>query len=258
MRKVVSTLCVVLGLFASLQAKAGIYSDLWFNPNESGWGVNISQQYKTIFATIFLYGADGKAKFYAASGMTTTTGAVYSGDLFETSGSYFGATYNPSAFTYRKVGTMTFTPTSNTKATLVYSVDGVNVTKSIQRQTWASIPLGGSYAGSMVVRTATSGCAPTAVNTPGAIYVGMGLEATATPSNSTFSFLLSQNGSLICTFRGNYAQAGSVFSLTGTPVGCNGTWNFADIVVDDDGISGDIQLVNGSCTLVMRMGMVRR
>jgi hypothetical protein len=43
--------------------------------------------------------------------------------------------YNPALFTGRIVGTMTWTPTSTIDGMLVYSVDGVGVSKSITRQT---------------------------------------------------------------------------------------------------------------------------
>ena len=65
--------------------------------------------------------------------------ATYTGDLFATTGPAFNA--NP--FTpigpanVRKVGTMTFAFTDGNAATMTYSVDGVSVTKQIQRQVFA-------------------------------------------------------------------------------------------------------------------------
>lgn len=38
------------------------YTDLWWNSpdnSESGWGVNVVQQGDIVFATFFIYGADG-------------------------------------------------------------------------------------------------------------------------------------------------------------------------------------------------------
>jgi YVTN family beta-propeller protein len=55
-------------LFASgATPPAADYSDLWWNPNESGWGVALTQQYNTIFATWYAYDDKGKAIFYTAS-----------------------------------------------------------------------------------------------------------------------------------------------------------------------------------------------
>jgi len=66
----------IVGLFAMFFASAAPattatvnYNDLWWDPSESGWGVNMIMQYDTIFATFFIYGPDGKARWYTASDM---------------------------------------------------------------------------------------------------------------------------------------------------------------------------------------------
>ena len=47
-----------LAALAVLPAQATTYStdytDLWYNPNESGWGLNLIQQYQTMFGTLFV------------------------------------------------------------------------------------------------------------------------------------------------------------------------------------------------------------
>ena len=47
------------------------FSDLWWNANESGWGVTVTQQREVAFFTFFIYGADGKPAWY--TGQTTFT-----------------------------------------------------------------------------------------------------------------------------------------------------------------------------------------
>jgi hypothetical protein len=42
------------------------YSDLWWNSQESGWGMNIVQQGSIVFVTLFVYGPDGKPTWYVA------------------------------------------------------------------------------------------------------------------------------------------------------------------------------------------------
>ena len=42
------------------RAALGNYQDLWWNPAESGWGINLAHQGDTIVATWSTYGADGK------------------------------------------------------------------------------------------------------------------------------------------------------------------------------------------------------
>jgi hypothetical protein len=56
---------------ASLHAAAGEYTDLWWNPQESGWGANIVQQGETAFVTLFVYGPDGEPTWYVAPAART-------------------------------------------------------------------------------------------------------------------------------------------------------------------------------------------
>lgn len=253
--KILRNLAVLLCLLWGTSAGAAIYSDLWSNPNEQGWGVNIIQQQNTLFITLFVYGTDGRSRFYVASGATrTSTG--FSGDLFETTGPHFGGAFSPSAVTPRRVGTMTFTPANFAQGTLAYSVDGVNVTKSIQRQTWSHITLSGRFRGSMVVRQASSGCAAGPSNTPGTV-LNIGLTVTASATTPAITLAMTENGAAICTFNGTYRQYGSTYQLSTTNTGCQGTWTFNDYVVDDDAISGNMAITNGACQVGLSFALVR-
>src|SRR5207247_2231401 len=46
----------------------GSYGDLWWNASESGWGVSISQQYRTLFAVWYAYRSDGQPTWYVMPG----------------------------------------------------------------------------------------------------------------------------------------------------------------------------------------------
>jgi hypothetical protein len=59
-------------------------SDAWWNPNESGWGVMMSQQQNSIFIATFLYGPDGKATWF--TGLLAYNGSTYEGDLTASTG----------------------------------------------------------------------------------------------------------------------------------------------------------------------------
>ena len=116
------------------------YQDLWWNTTESGWGVNVTHQDDILFATLFDYDATGQGLWLVMSGGLRQPDGSYLGDLFQTTGPAFNA--NP--FTplgpgnVRKVGTMQFRFTNGVTGTLTYSVDGINVTKSITRQLFSS------------------------------------------------------------------------------------------------------------------------
>ncbi|MGZ5649649.1 MAG: trypsin-like peptidase domain-containing protein [Usitatibacter sp.] len=114
------------------RAAATNYQDLWWNPGESGWGVNISHQGSTLFATLFVYDANRRATWYVMSqGLRNISGA-YSGTLYRTAGPAFNASPWTTA-TVTPVGNMSFTFSGGNAATLTYTVNGVSVTKQIQR-----------------------------------------------------------------------------------------------------------------------------
>ena len=116
------------------------YQDLWWNPNESGWGVNITHQDDTLFATLFTYDASNQPLWLVMSAGRLQSDGSYSGTLFQTTGPVFNAQpftpIGPSNFT--TVGTMQFRFSNGTNGTMTYSVNGVNVTKSITRQVFST------------------------------------------------------------------------------------------------------------------------
>lgn len=112
---------------------ASNYQDLWWNANESGWGINFAHQGDIIFATLFTYGADGRNLWFVMSRGDLVPGTfTYRGTLYRTSGPPFDA--NPwRPIDIVPVGTMDVSFTSGKAARLEYTVDGVTVTKSITR-----------------------------------------------------------------------------------------------------------------------------
>lgn len=138
-------LVVLCFLLTALNAGATSFStdasDLWWNSAESGWGLNVIQQDNVLFVTLFAYGTGSQASWYVASDLTASGSntAVFTGPWYQTTGPYFGGPFNPASVTVRQVGTATFTLTDATNARFDYSVDGVNVSKVLTRQTWKKI-----------------------------------------------------------------------------------------------------------------------
>ena len=115
------------------------YQDLWWNPAESGWGVNVTHQEDTLFATLFTYAANGQPLWLVMpDGARSGATASYSGPLYRTTGPAFNAVpwtaINPVV-----AGTMSFTFSDGNSASLAYTVDGVSVTKQVTRQVF-SVP----------------------------------------------------------------------------------------------------------------------
>ena len=120
---------------------ASVYTDLWWNPNESGWGINLNQQANIIFATLFTYDATGRDYWLVASGMQQQPDGSFSGTLYQTTGPSFSASpYNTSLFGFNSVGTMSVRFPDANSGVLTYTVNGVSVTKNIQRQRFSIAP----------------------------------------------------------------------------------------------------------------------
>jgi hypothetical protein len=111
-----------------------IVNDIWWaGESENGWGVSIAQQDRSLFASWYTYGADGKATWFVVSG-GTWAGTTYTGELFTTSSSaWLGARYNAAALRTQSVGTVTFSFSDANNSTMTYTVNGVTQSKVIQR-----------------------------------------------------------------------------------------------------------------------------
>jgi hypothetical protein len=114
---------------------------LWWNPAESGWGLNLNHQGNILFGTLFTYDASGVPLWLVMSNGAMQSDAVtFSGDLYRTTGPAFNANpftpIGPSNLT--RVGTMTVSFIDVNGATLRYTVNGVEVAKAIQRQVFGS------------------------------------------------------------------------------------------------------------------------
>jgi len=126
-------------LKASLSTVTDNYTDLWWNPEEPGWGINLNHQGTTIFATLFTYDRDGKPMWLVASSVTRQPSGYWQGSLLRASGTRFDARpWVPVAL--ERVGTLDLQFESRDKATLSYSFDGVRVSRTIQRQVFSLAP----------------------------------------------------------------------------------------------------------------------
>jgi hypothetical protein len=129
--------------FAS-KVNADNYSDIWWNPLESGWGVTIADHETNIFGVLYAYRSDGRPVWFTIPGGTFSQGRrIFQGDVYVTTGpSYTNATFNSNLVTVAKVGNATFdfTPPGLAPGVVLftYTINGVNKTKQIQRQAFGS------------------------------------------------------------------------------------------------------------------------
>jgi hypothetical protein len=134
----------------------GYINDLWFPPNEGGWGLNLIEQGDTAFATLFVYDAQNRPHWYSASHLAAGTAGgrpSWSGPLEESTGPYFGGAFDASQVNRRIVGTMTFTLRENGDGSLAYNANGVSVVKTVNRYAFRRNDLSGVYQGEVVMRS---------------------------------------------------------------------------------------------------------
>jgi len=203
-------------------------TDLWWNPTESGWGLQMVNTGTFIYATIYVYGPDGKPVWFAG-GLNYVGGLNWSGALYTGTGPYFGgASFDPTSVTVRQVGQMTLTIATIHSGEITYSVDGVAVTKSIQRQPLTLDSYSGSY--SATVTSTVTACTASANN--GSATTPATVSFVQNGSNMSIAWAYSNGSS--CSSVGTYSQLGRLGLFSGAYT-CNtgelGTLILADMNV---------------------------
>lgn len=251
MRRFASKLlaCMFLALaIASMSnvARATDYGDLWWNPAEGGWGMQTAHQADSLFITFYVFGVDGKPTWFTALATATAPGgSTFTGTLVTTVGPYYGGPFAPPAVN-RSAGTVTFQASSPTRGTVTYTVDGVTVTKPVERFLLSSLNLSGTYFGSFL--SVQHSCANPASN---GLFNGSGqftIVHTAA-QQVTITAVLSDNlVNFTCTYQGIYGQLGRIGSINGTyqcSDGHAGTWNANEIELSSlGGILGRYSATN--------------
>jgi hypothetical protein len=187
------------------------HSDLWWNPSESGWGIQFVEEGRVIFATLFVYDANKNPTWYVATvGYVSGPPNTWTGTLYATAGPSFGGSFNPNAVTLQAVGSMTFVVTDVDNGTLLYSVNGLVVTKSITRQTLVFENFSGNFVG--LVNEADSGCELPAID--GTYSAPVGIAITHNGSSFGMTTLASSGNS--CSYSGTYTQSGHMGNVFGS------------------------------------------
>jgi hypothetical protein len=116
------------------------YSGLWWNPQESGWGLSIHQSARyTLFAALYVYDSQGRAQWFTIQPGGWTSSTRWAGPLYRTTGPYFaGPSYDPNLVVVQAVGNAVLefdsTAAGVDRARFTYTIDGVATTvKTITR-----------------------------------------------------------------------------------------------------------------------------
>lgn len=246
-----------LAAATSLSAAAGEYTDLWWNPQESGWGANIVQQGETAFVTLFVYGPDGKPTWYvvpAAQVFAYDNGGhpAFRGTLYRTQGPWQGGPFDASKVQVQPAGTMTMEPTAGGGILLYYEAEGLSITKHLVRQTFDAPYLGTTYHGSFRLRQAAPGQAPWGTRD----YTGDVMVHV----DAGQAFLRVDEGTGRCDYRGPYAQSGKFARIAGEyecSDGTHGTFEVTDFEVTRHGITGYLRTWSPTLNQYGRFGAAR-
>jgi hypothetical protein len=219
-RGVIAAATLVAAIHAvpvSATAYSSDQSDLWWNPNESGWGIQFVQRGALIFATMFVYAQNGTPTWYtallsptAADSDEKASALAWSGDLAANGGTWFGAP-NWTPATATKVGTMRWTANDVTSGTLTYSVNGMQVTKQLVREYIVTDDFSGTYVGGL--HDTVTGCTDPTNNISADDFATITIAQSASNVSIT---LVTQRTGLNCTFSGPLTQAGRFGGATGT------------------------------------------
>jgi hypothetical protein len=256
-------LCVaalVLASPASGTATSTDNSDIYNAVNESGWAVELVQRGDAVFATIYTYDGNMSPIFYSGAlffGGTDAGGnAIWTGDLNVTKGSWFGAPYDATKSSLRKVGTITYVQQFTEGGTVTFSVDGVVVTKQIARVTFRLDNYAGTYQGTYKLVAAS--CTNPANN--GTFYTDA--LFTITQGNNSLTIVAADDAGDSCTFPGDYSQSGQFGQSTGTftcTTGIHGANLFFEMNVTPTDFRGRIKETdNLGCSVTGTIAGVRR
>lgn len=217
LRRLLPAVLTLALLALPLPVAALDYTDIWFLLSESGWGINLIQNEDVIFATFFIYGPNNQPTWYYAT-MYRDSNGNFSGNLYSTVGSYYGAPWDPSLIASKLVGTASFFPSNPYQGTLTYIVSGgPTVTKTIQRQTLKTIALGGNYTGGQVGNYTGNNCSIAGkYQDPFNVTVTQLSDGTV-----TFAFTYFNSG-IDCNLSGTLVQQGQLYSISNAAYVCSG------------------------------------
>lgn len=121
---------------------------LWWNPSESGWGVNLTQRGNIVFGVWFTYDSAGNPRWYVAPHCelpsTVLAGASCTETLYKAEGgAVIGKPFDPKAVSISPAGRITLDFQSGDAGRFSYILDGVVRTTALSRQPFGSGAIAG-------------------------------------------------------------------------------------------------------------------
>lgn len=214
-RRLLAAFAAALVIIAAPARAASDYTDVWgATPGEPGWGINFAQQANFLYGTYFVYDTAGRATWFTAQMWRDGTGERFTGPLFRIAGTWYGApVWN--GYQITQVGTSTFTATSANTGSLVFTVDGLTVTKTIERVTIVPVGVAGLYLGAISARRAGCSASGTFVDP-----IQLDVLHSTTSGTIRIDQISTSTGALVCRTDGTAVQKGSVLLVEDASYSC--------------------------------------
>lgn len=238
-----------MSLVLAGKVEAADYQDWWWNSDESGRGLNISQQGNTIFAAWFTYDESGEGIWVTLTGQLSSN--TVTADLIRATGPRLGERFDPTAVIRVVVGQGTLTFSDLHHASFNYTLNGISGSIPLQRFSFAPLPIEGAYLGGIVINR--SGCS----FTPNELYAYTanysistnGLDITIIEDTDSEVIAGDSDSGIRCTYSGEYQQQGSRLVGSGTFAcsdGLGGAWFADDLTVRNNWFTGKMRTRNTS------------
>lgn len=229
---------IIAATLAASAARAGESTDLWWDPQESGWGMNLVQQGELAFVTLFVHAPDGSPTWYFASdarvfALGDEGRPAFRGTLYRARGPWLGGPFDPSKVAVEPVGTVVIEPRSGGRLFLEYVAEGVTVRKSLARNSFAVPDYAASHFGAFSLRESAPG-EPSWVARRYSADVQVQVEGGE-------AVVRVQGDAGACHYRGPYRPSGRYATVNGwfeCEAGESGAFEISELELAKHGLSG--------------------
>lgn len=237
---------VVGGVLAACAgaASAQDYSGWWWNPNESGRGVNIAQNGDVLEAALFVYDESG-SPFWATFVGTLANNAA-SGALLSFIGPPMGPAFDPAQVRSTQIGTARFVFDGDNSAAISYDAGGFTGPAAVERFAIGAPPLDGRF---KTIQETVEHCDPREVGDTVMSIANLQTRGSRLTISLVDETPMESN---VCQLDGDFTQLGNRVAADGT-LSCtsrtsggaiseqvDGTWSTADLAVSNEWVHANI------------------
>ena len=237
----INRILAALAAACSLGAHANTYTDLWNNPEEPGWGVNVVQQLETAFVTLFTYGEDGKPTWFVASDARVIAYSnpggypVFSGTLYRTQAPAGGVEV-------QTVGRLDLEILAKDRMRIIYTVGGKQTVKEARRYSFQQPMELANYSAHLVLRQSRNG------QPYGTLFVQADLLLHLDSATGEAFMRADDQLGRRCEYRGPYEVTGKLVRASGSYActsgdGAAGSFELTDLELNDNGFTGRLRTV---------------